>query len=79
MSNVFAKNPSQQISLHQIENVGLGSNLATSLSPLQSIPLGGKIPPWAQAIYFIVIARPLRSAFAISPICRPDSSRIAPF
>jgi hypothetical protein len=44
MSNVFAKNPSQQIDLHQIENVGLGSNLATSLSPLQSIPLGRQDP-----------------------------------
>jgi len=29
--------------------------------------------------YFIVIASPLRSAFAISPICRPESSRTAPF
>ena len=28
--------------------------------------------------YFIVIARPLRSAFAISPTCRPESSRTAP-
>ena len=31
------------------------------------------------AAYFIVIASPLRSAFAISPTCRPDSSRTAPF
>ena len=29
--------------------------------------------------YFIVIANPLRSAFAISPTCRPESSRTAPF
>ena len=29
--------------------------------------------------YFIVIASPLRSAFAISPTCRPESSRTAPF
>src|SRR5262245_29501511 len=31
------------------------------------------------ALYFIVIASPLRSAFAISPTCRPESSRMAPF
>src|SRR5262245_1728047 len=29
--------------------------------------------------YFTVIASPLRSAFAISPTCRPESSRTAPF
>ena len=29
--------------------------------------------------YFIVIASPLRSAFAISPTCRPERSRMAPF
>lgn len=29
--------------------------------------------------YFIVIANPLKSAFAISPTCRPESSRMAPF
>ena len=28
---------------------------------------------------FIVIASPLRSAFAISPTCRPERSRMAPF
>ena len=38
-------------------------------------------PRWAQSApnYFIVIASPLRSAFAISPTCRPESSRMAPF
>lgn len=29
--------------------------------------------------YFSVIARPLRSTFAISPTCRPESSSTAPF
>ena len=29
--------------------------------------------------YFIVIANPLRSSFAISPTCWPDSSSTAPF
>jgi len=31
------------------------------------------------ARYLIVMASPLRSAFAISPTCRPASSRTAPF
>ena len=41
----------------------------------------GLMPRCAQPTlnYLIVIASPLRSAFAISPTCRPDSSRIAPF
>ena len=32
-----------------------------------------------QLPYFNVIASPLKSAFAISPVCRPASSSTAPF
>ena len=43
--------------------------------------LAAGLPPMAQPApnYFIVIANPLKSAFAISPTCRPESSRMAPF
>jgi hypothetical protein len=36
-------------------------------------------PRQLTAHYLIVMASPLRSAFAISPTCRPASSRTAPF
>jgi hypothetical protein len=51
------------------------------LRDAQILVLAAELRRWAQPApnYFIVIASPLRSAFAISPTCRPESSRMAPF
>jgi hypothetical protein len=54
----------------------LGVGIAASEGVLE-VNWAGKpadFPP-----YFNVMASPLRSAFAMSPICRPDSSSTAPF
>ena len=70
-----SKRPSRQASRQE------PSSISGSYGTLQDSCWLQNCPRCAQSApnYFIVIASPLRSAFAISPTCRPESSRMAPF